>query len=279
MDKDHEKIVMKRNSDDDRLVHINLDNLENRNVLDLEMISEINDALLRSDLDDSVQGIILGTTGDVFCAGADVSELKDLTFEEGSRWLEAYYGLVNMLKDTGKPTVAAVRGACVAGGNELMMGCDLAVAGESARFGQPEAGIGSTAAGGGVQILPLIVGMKRAKELLLTGEIISAKKAEEFGLINKVVPDESVEAEVVNLVQSIIDEKSPQAYRVIKSIMEQWDNLAMLNWPLAREMTSKVWTSEEFSERAETFLSKRKQEPQKFLGVLPESADEKIQEK
>ncbi len=274
MEKDYEKISVYENPEDSRIVHINLDNLESNNVIDSTMISEINHALGWADKENSIQGIILGTTGDIFCAGADVSEIKDLSFEDGSRWLEGYYNMVVMLKDTGKPTIGAVKGACVAGGNELTMGCDLVVAGESSVFGQPEAGVGSTAAGGGIQLLPLMIGMKRAKELLLTGKTISAKQAEEWGLINKVVPDDEVEDEAVELTQTILDEKSPQAYRIIKSVLEEWDNLAMESWPLAREITSKVWDSEEFSERVEAFLKKKKQEPREFLGVSPKDTEE-----
>lgn len=265
--KKYEKILVRENSDDSRIMHINLDNLENNNVLDSEMISEISHALHRADNENSVQAIILGTTGDIFCAGADVSEINNIGFEEGIRWMEAHKNNIDTLKDTGKPTIAAIKGPCVAGGNELTMGCDLVVAGKSAKFGQPEAGIGSTGAAGGPQFLPLMIGMKRAKEMLFTGKIISAQQAEEWGLINKVVVDEKVEEKAVKLAQSIIDEKSPQAYRVIKSHLEQWDNLANSSWPIAREITSKVWNSEEFSERSKAFLNKEKQESRNFLGV------------
>jgi len=86
--------------------------------------------------------------------------------------MSQYFETIDVLRDTGKPTVAAIEGFCAAGGNELAMGCDLIVAGESAKFGQPEVGVGSTAAGGGVQLLPLlVVGEKRAREMLLLGDV------------------------------------------------------------------------------------------------------------
>jgi len=92
--------------------------------------------------------------------------------------------------------IAAVNGVCVAGGHEIAMACDLVIAGESARLGQPEVIVGSTAMGLGVQLLPLIVGEKRAREMLFTGRLLSAEEAYHFGLVNKVVEDERVHEEL-----------------------------------------------------------------------------------
>lgn len=271
--KKYGKIITEKKVDD-QVTNIKLDHGEKNNVLDLEMILELNDAITKADRDKSIQGIILGTTSDIFCSGADVSEIKELGFEEGSRWLDIYFETVDLLRDTGKPTIAAVKGPCVAGGNELVMGCDLVVAGKSAKFGQPEVKVGSTAAGGGLQLLPLIVGEKRAREMILTGEPLSAETAQDIGLINRVVPDEKVEKEAMDLIQEVIEKNSPQAYRVMKSIMKQWSNLAMLNWESTREMTSSVWASEEFNERAKSFLKKEKAKKRNFMGITPEDEEE-----
>lgn len=149
------------------------------------------------------------------------------------------------------------------------MGCDLIVAGESARFGQPEVGVGSTAAGGGLQLLPLVVGEKRARELLLTGRLLEASEAERFGLVNRVVPDEAVEDRALALVQEIIDTKSPQAYRAMKAVMSGWTNLAMLQREMARDMTARVWDSPEFRERAAAFQAREEFEPRPFTGARP----------
>jgi enoyl-CoA hydratase/carnithine racemase len=188
--------------------------------------------------------------------------------EAGNRFLTGYVEMVDRLRSTGKPTVAAVEGACVAGGNELVIGADLIVAGESARFGQPEALVGSTAAGGGVQMLPLIVGEQRAKDLLLTGRLLPAETAEEWGLINRVVPEGEAAERAVEVAGEILDSNSPQAYRVIKSIMKRWNNLAMVDREVARELTAAVWTSEEFGERADAFLAGDEQEPRPFTGTF-----------
>lgn len=266
----YEKITTYRSDEDDRIFHIDLDAVEQRNVLDLELILELNEAIKGADRDSDVQGIILGTVSDeVFCAGGSLFELKDVDVEAGNRFLTAYIDTVDAMWKSGKPVVAAVKGDCVAGGNELVMGCDLVIGGESSRFGQPEAGVGSTAAGGGVQMMPLMVGMQRARDLLLTGRLLSAEEALDWGLIARVVEDDRVDEEAFDIVQTIIDEKSPQAYRVIKAMFKHWNNMAMAGSEVERELTAAVWASEEFGERANAFLDKERPEPRSFTGVFP----------
>jgi len=269
-----ETIQAERHPTDDRIEHIRLDAPERSNVIDLRMLQELTEAVVTADRDDGVRGIVLGATGDAFCAGASLQELADLEFEEGTRWLTAYFDVLDILRDTGKPVVAAVEGTCVAGGNELASACDLIVAGETAEFGQPEVGVGSTAAGGGVQLLLLIVGEKRARDLLLTGRLLTAEEAKQIGLITRVVDDSSAEARAVELVETIIDDKSPQAHRTIKAVMKQWTNLGLTGQEMARDLTARVWASEEFCERAETFLAREEFDPRAFQGTRPRDPQE-----
>lgn len=252
----------------DRVVRIALDAPERNNTLDHALVAELNDAVRRADNDPSVGGMVFGSTSDgMFCAGADLDELSNLDVGESYRFLSAYNDTVDLLWSTGKPVVAAVSGVCVAGGNELAMGCDLIVAGESARFGQPEANVGSTAGGGGVQMMPLMVGMQRARDLLLTGRLLSAEEAEEWGLINRVVPDDEVDGRALELVGEILDGKSPYAYRVMKAMFKRWYNAAMAGSEVDRELTAAVWTDDEFRERAAEFLEGGDLEPREFLGT------------
>lgn len=262
----YETIVAEPHSEDERILRVSLDNPPH-NVIDGRMLSELREAFEAADRAADVQGIVLTAESDTFCSGADVSELAELHFEAGTRWITSYLETIEVLRETGKPAVAAVEGTCVAGGNELVMGCDLVVADESARFGQPEVGVGSTAGGGGVQLLPLIVGEKRARELLLTGELLSATEAERYGLINRVVDD--AEAEAFELLEEIIETKSPQAYRAIKSVLSTWTNLGMVHSEMARDMTARVWASEEFQARAEAFQNREEQTPRPFTGTRP----------
>lgn len=266
-DAEYGSIAVSR-AEDDRVVRIDLDDPEANNILDATLLSELNDAVRRADNDTAVQGMIFGSTSDeMFCAGADLEELSSLDAEESHRFLSAYNDTVDLLWSTGKPIVAAVTGVCVAGGNELVMGCDLVVAGESARFGQPEATVGSTAAGGGVQMLPLLVGMQRAKDMLFTGRLLAAEEAEEWGLINRVVPDDEVGKRALDLVTEIVEGKSPYAYRVMKAILKRRFAEAMAGREVERELTAAVWTDDEFRDRAATFLRGGDLAARAFIGT------------
>jgi len=118
-------------------------------------------------------------------------------------------------------------------------------------------------------MLPLIVGEKRARELLFTARILSAEEAYQLGLVNRVVEDNDVEGEARKLALEVIDRTSPQAFRVVKSCLKFWTDLAMLNWQLARDITAMIWTTEEFKQRSKNFLEKKKTPPQKFTGITP----------
>jgi enoyl-CoA hydratase/carnithine racemase len=212
---------------------------------------------------------LITSVGKAFSAGADVKELVEGDFEHGIRWLKAYSRVIEIARETGKPVIAAVNGACVAGGHEIAMACDLVVAGRSARLGQPEILVGSTAMGIGLQLLPLIVGEKRAREMLFTGRLLSAEEAYQIGLVNRVVDDEKVQEEARKLAAQIIDNASPQAFRVMKSGLKFWTDLAMLNMMMARDVTSMVWASDDFKERGKGFLEKRGMKRRRFTGTMP----------
>ncbi len=265
----YKKIIVEKDAEDDRLLWIKLNHPEKFNALHLKMLNEFHEALVKADKDNAVQAILITGVGKAFSAGADVKELMEGDFESGLRWLKAYWNVIEIMRETGKPVIAAVNGACVAGGHEIAMACDLVVAGKSAKLGQPEVIVGSTAMGLGVQLLPLMVGEKRAREILFTGRLLSAEEAHQIGLVNKVVDDEKVVEEAKKLAIQIIDNASSQAFRVMKSGLKFWTELAMLNMMMARDITSMVWTSKEFRERCSDFLEKRKMKPKKFTGVMP----------
>lgn len=265
----YERIIVERDSKDSRLLWIKLNYPEKLNVLHLKLLNEFYEALVNADKDDETQAILITGVGKAFSAGADVRELMKGNFEQGLRWLKAYWRVIEVIRETGKPVIAAVKGACVAGGHEIVMACDLVVAGKSARLGQPEIIVGSTAMGIGVQLLPLIVGEKRAREMLFTGKLLSGEEAYRIGLVNRVVDDDVVEEEARKLAIHIIENASPQAFKVMKSGLKFWTDLAMLNMMMARDITSMVWMSEEFRERCKDFLEKRKMKSRKFIGTMP----------
>ncbi|MCS7130711.1 MAG: enoyl-CoA hydratase/isomerase family protein [Archaeoglobaceae archaeon] len=251
--------------EDPRVAWIKL-NESKMNFLSFQVLQELYEAIFRAEKGESY-AMIISSTSENFSAGADLKELRDLSFEEGIKWFERYMEVVRLLRASSKPTIAAVRGACVGGGNEIAMACDLVVASRKAKFGQPEVRVGSTAMGLGVQLLPLLVGEKRARELLLTGRIITAEEALQIGLINRVVDDEKLEMTAKELALEIVENCSPQAFRVIKSGLNFWTDLAMISAQIARDLTCFVWNSAEFKERSEEFLQKKKLKSRIFKGL------------
>ncbi|MEM2947398.1 MAG: enoyl-CoA hydratase/isomerase family protein [Candidatus Bathyarchaeia archaeon] len=138
----YKRVIVEKDEEDGRLLWIKLNYPEKLNVLHLKMLKELYEALTRAERDDEVQAILITGVGKAFSAGADVKELMRGNFEKGLRWLKAYWRIIEIIRETGKPVIAAVNGACVAGGHEIAMACDLVVAGKTARLGQPEIIVG-----------------------------------------------------------------------------------------------------------------------------------------
>jgi enoyl-CoA hydratase/carnithine racemase len=275
--KTYRRVVIEKDSIDGRILWIKLNYPERLNVLHVELMEEVYDALVSADKDDTVQAVIITSIGKAFCAGADVKELMSIDLEGGLRWLQAYWRVFDLLRETGKPVIAAVKGYCVAGGNEWVLACDLVVAGKSAVFGQPEPIIGSTAFLA-VLLLPIVVGERRAREMLLTGKLISADEAHRIGLVNKVVPDEEVEEEARKLAIEIIDRVNPQAFRIVKSGLRFWTDLPLLLIRFGRDLTAWAWLSDMFRERCKAFLEKRPMKPGKFMGITPKEPGQREEE-
>ncbi|MCL6449308.1 MAG: enoyl-CoA hydratase/isomerase family protein [Armatimonadetes bacterium] len=159
------------------------------NPLNSKLFRELGQAVEELDADPAVRAVIITGSGEkAFAAGADISEMKDLTpvemYQFGRVSLETY----NLVENMSKPTIAAVNGLALGGGCELALACDFRLASDKAKFGLPEITLGIIPGGGGTQRLPRLIGVSRAKELLFLGEMIDAARAEQIGLVNKVVP-------------------------------------------------------------------------------------------
>src|SRR5207248_3911283 len=160
-------------------------------------------AIARAGEDDEVKVAVLTGAGRAFSAGFDLSEEAESKVEGAERWRRILADDVELTLELWalpKPTIAAVRGWCLAGGCEMAMACDLIVAADDARFGEPEIRYGS---GPVTLLMPFILGQKKTNELLFTGDVIDAEAAERAGMINRVVADEDVDAEVEALVRKI----------------------------------------------------------------------------
>jgi enoyl-CoA hydratase len=162
------------------------------NALNLEMFRELDHVFSEIKRDDDVKVVIITGSTKFFAAGADISEVGEIRTPvdayEFIRDVEVFHCIENL----DKPVIAAIGGLALGGGCELSMCCDLRIAAENAAFGQPEIKIGVIPGGGGTQRLPRLIGVSKAKELLYTGDTIDAQEAYRIGLVNKVVPVESL---------------------------------------------------------------------------------------
>lgn len=183
----------------DATVWLTLNRPEKLNALSAPLVTELRSSLARAGEDDSVKVIVLTGAGRAFSAGYDLSEEAGTATEGADRWHSVLSFDVQATMDLwsfAKPTIALVRGYCLAGGCELAMACDMVVAGEDARFGEPEIRYGS---GPVTLLMPFVLGQKKTNELLFTGDLVDAHTAERLGLINRVVPGDRLEEEVTAL--------------------------------------------------------------------------------
>lgn len=154
--------------------------------------------------DPSVKAVIItGSGGKAFAAGADVSEMAALTPVEVYNFCQGSKIAFSKLENLSKPVIAAINGVAFGGGCELALSCDFRLAAENAKFAFPETGLGIIPGGGGTQRLPRLIGAARAKELMFLGDIIDAATAENIGLVNKVVPADSLMEETIKMAQKL----------------------------------------------------------------------------
>lgn len=181
---------------------VTIDRPEALNALRFDLLDELADALARLDADETCRAIVLTGAGTrAFAAGADIRELARQT--PVSLAVEDRFAVWERIAATRKPVIAAVRGFALGGGCELAMSCDLIIAGDDARFGQPEINLGVMPGAGGTQRLTRAIGRARAMDLILTGRTITAAEAEAMGLVSRVVPAEETVPAALELARAI----------------------------------------------------------------------------
>ncbi|SMC37963.1 enoyl-CoA hydratase [Papillibacter cinnamivorans DSM 12816] len=185
------------------IVLLTVNRPEALNALCKEVILELDAAIARLEEMDDVSVVILTGAGRAFVAGADIAEMKDLPVPVARDWSALGNRVFRRLETLPKIVIAAVGGFALGGGCELAMSCDIRIASEKAKFGQPEVGLGITPGFGGTQRLPRIVGVGRAMELIATGRVVGAEEAERIGLVNRVVAPEALMDETFRLAETI----------------------------------------------------------------------------
>jgi len=235
---------------------------EVRNALNRETVQQFRRAFNEMAADEAVKVIIITGAGDkAFVAGADINELKERSVADALGY--ANQDIFTEVERCPKPTIAAVNGFALGGGCELAMSCDIRIASSTARFGQPEVNLGVIPGAGGTQRLPRLVGKGRAKELIFTGDIIDAEKAERIGLANRVVPPERLMDEAREMARRIM-EKGPLAVRLAKWAIDRGVETDLdSGLALEKSCFALLMDSKDKIEGTSAFIEKRKP---KFTG-------------
>jgi enoyl-CoA hydratase len=229
------------------------------NALNMEVLAEISDCLDRIAADEEIRAVILTGAGDkAFVAGADIKFMSTLSPLEAKKFATQGQEILFKLEGLPIPVIACVNGFALGGGNEIAMACDFIYASDKAQFGQPEINLGVIPGFGGTQRLSRLVGKGLAKELCLTGEMISAKRALEIGLVNKVFPPESLLEEAKKTAR-VMAQKGRVSIRAAKKVIDSGYDVDLRN-ALAMEADAfgLCFASEDQKEGMAAFIEKRK---------------------
>ena len=227
------------------------------NLVTLDLTAELNRALEAIGDDPEVRALIVAGGERAFCAGSDVAEFESLRGRALEGKVEFEKAVYQRLADLPMPSIAACEGDALGGGLELAMCCDLRVASVSARFGLPEVRLGVIPGSGGTQRLPRLVGLGRAKAMVLMGEVIDAGEAERIGLINEVVDNGGAEVRAREIAETIAS-RGPLAVKEAKILLD-----LALDAPLGQgleaetEASGRVFDTEDMIEGARSFFDKR----------------------
>lgn len=259
----YQNIILKR---EDNIATIILNRPEKLNAVIPQMVEELIEATGSVGRDDTIKVIILTGAGRAFCAGGDTSSFSMFQTEDSTRLMKHFAQLGEVilnLRNTAKPTLAAVNGPAIGAGFSLALGCDIILASEGAKFSVAFVRMALHPEGGVTYILPRLVGTARACELIFTGKIIDAKEAERIGLVNQVVPQEQLEDRVKELAKSLA-KAPPLALGLSKISLYQGIDISLTS-AIEREARAQTicMSTKDVREAANAFLEKR---PPTFVG-------------
>ncbi len=251
MDFDHLRVHV-----EDRTLWVGIDRPTMRNAFNLTTLDEIITAFRQLDEDNTLGVGVLYGVGDNFCAGGEMQAMLALDETSGHIWNNKMRQFCALLRECGKPTIAMVRGYCVGGGNEWQLYCDLCIASETAQFGQSGARVGALPVVGATQYAPLIMGDRRARQMMFLAQHLSAPDALSAGLINEVVTDSDLEAKTKEWCR-IINSHAPTTLRYMKSSLNFLGDLHYPSWVHGSELLNAVWNNQQSEEGMQAFLEKR----------------------
>ena len=226
------------------------------NALNDQLIDEIGDALLAFDADESIGAMVLTGSAKAFAAGADIGAMKDRTYMD--MYKSNYLVRWERIRDVRKPVIAAVAGFALGGGCELAMACDIVIAADTARFGQPEIKIGIIPGAGGTQRLPRAIGKAKAMDLVLTGRMMDAQEAERAGLVSRVVAADRLVDEAVEAAAAICLYSLPAVMMAKQAVNRSYEAPLSEGMALERQLFHSLFSTEDQKEGMKAFVEKRK---------------------
>lgn len=236
-----------------------IDRPDKRNALTLEMWQQLDDALHRAESDDGVRVIVLRGAGDrAFAAGADIAEFRQRRSrpQDARRYNETTARTERTLAECSKPTIAAIRGACVGGGCELAVACDLRIADSTARFALTPARLGIVYPPAATRRLIDVAGVATARRMLLTASALDADEALRVGLVSSVVAPEQLDDAVRDMAATICA-LSPTSLRGIKQVIDIVGGGDGADWQRAAEIAAASFASDDYAEGVSAFLERR----------------------
>ena len=242
----------------DNIGIIKINRPESLNALNIETLGEIRDAVTSLNNDEDVKVLIFTGEGKAFIAGADIKQMKDMNEDEAKEFSSLGQKIFDIIENLDKPVIAAVNGFALGGGCELAMACDIRLASDTAKFGQPEVNLGIIPGFGGTQRLARLVGKGIAKELIFTGDMIDAQTAMRIGLVNKIIALDDLMSEALAMAHKIAL-KGPASILISKSVINRGLDVDLSKGlGIERDGFVQCVASGEAKEGMEAFVEKRK---------------------
>jgi len=246
------------------VAQITFNHPERRNAFDHEMIAEFGQALQACHEDPTIGVVVVKGAGDkAFCAGGYLADLQDFSPEKARKLFDAAVQALGLMRRIRQPVIAAVNGAAIGGGNEIVVCADLAIAAEHATFGQVGPKIGSSPFFGGTNLLALTIGEKKAREVVYLCQQYSAQEALALGMINKVVPSDELDEAVQAWCDMLLD-RSPSYLELSKIGANVWFDMITPSFEMTKQAMIHMAGNAEQTEGASAFMQKRKPDFRRF---------------
>ena len=244
---------------EEHVATITLNRPDALNALNAEMLTELSQAISEAEANEKIRCMILTGSDKAFAAGADITEMKDLSFNDvfSSNLFVDETGTITSAR---KPIIAAVSGYALGGGCEVAMMCDFIIASETAKFGQPEINLGVMAGMGGSQRLTRFIGKSKSMDMHLTGRFMDAEEAERAGLVSRVVPVKSLKKEAMSAAAKIAEKSLPATMAVKEAVNRSFETTLQEGLIFERRLFHSLFATEDQAEGMTAFIEKR--EPQ-----------------